>query len=100
MDIGSGYPPSPVNTPATGPEATGETVAVVVEAHKSSSEAITLDRIQISQYGDTFRSPKTGQFELILETLVLELGVKKQLTENGFMYVFYGEIIIIYRNCT
>ena len=55
MDIGSGYPPSTVNTPATGPEATGETVAVVVEAHKSNSEAITLDRIQISQYGDTFQ---------------------------------------------
>lgn len=54
MDIGSGYPPSTVG-PQNSPETTGESVAVVVAEQKSSSDAITLDKIQISQYGDSIQ---------------------------------------------
>lgn len=55
MDIGSGYPPSTVNQPS--PEGTvensTESVTLVVEEQKATSEVIKLDRVQITQYGDT-----------------------------------------------
>ena len=51
MDIGSGYPSSSVNQSSA--ESGAESIAVVVEAQKDTSEAITLERVQISQYGDT-----------------------------------------------
>jgi hypothetical protein len=55
MDIGSGYPPLTVNQPSPegARENSAESVALVVEAQKATSEAIKLDRVQITQYGDT-----------------------------------------------